>query len=117
MHKVVYRNAFLLMVLFTSLGFAASFPPDQEKQIRSIIEEHYSAWNQHDPKKMADLYASDGELQGLSTLWGRNRSEVEKIYADEQNTKMKNAHIAHDIKSIMMIKPDIAFVDVETDIK
>jgi uncharacterized protein (TIGR02246 family) len=117
MPMTVFCTLFPLLVLFASLGFAESFPPSQEKEIRAVIEGHYNAWNQHDAKKMAELYASDGDLLTTFNESGKNRNEVEKILAEEQNTKMKNAHIDHKIKTIRMIKPDIAFVDVQSDIK
>jgi uncharacterized protein (TIGR02246 family) len=116
MRKSICYLAFSLSVLFFSPGFAQSFPPNQEEQIRAIIDDHYTFWNQHDSKKMAELYASDGDLLTIFNEWGKNKKEIEKIYADEQNTKMKNAHIEHEIQSIRMIKPNIAFVDVESNI-
>lgn len=117
MQMAIYCILFPLLGLFASLGFAETFPPNQEKQIRAVIEDHYTLWNQHDPKKMADLYAPDGELLTIFNEWGKNRDEVEKIFAKEQDTKMKNAHIDHKILTIRMIKPDIAFVDVKSDIQ
>jgi uncharacterized protein (TIGR02246 family) len=117
MQQAIRNILFPLFMLFISQGFAESFPPSQEEKIRAVLESHYTAWNQHDPKKMANLYAPDGDLRTVFNEWAKNRNEIEKIYADEQNTKLKNAHIHHKIKSIRMVKPDIAFVDVESDIE
>lgn len=117
MQKIVVCIASTLLGLIGSLGFAESFPPDQEKQIRTVIEDHYTFWNKHDPAKMAELYAFDGDLRTIFNERANNRKEVEKIFADEQNTKMKDAQIKYEIQSIKMIKPNIAFIDVESDIK
>lgn len=117
MHKILCLAAFALLALFNSPSFAASLPADEEQQIRTILKMYYDVWNQHEPKKQAELYASDGDLRTVFNEWGKNRSEIEKIFADEQNGIMKNAHVDYEIKSIRMIKPDIAFADVESDIK
>ncbi len=117
MRSAVCFQAFLVMVLLASFGYTESFPPEQEKQIRAILEYHYAAWNEHDPIKMAEIYATDGDLRSLTNEWAKNRNEVEKLYTVLQNTKMKHAHINYEIKSIKMIKPDVAFVDVESEIK
>lgn len=117
MRKAACYTLFALSMLFASLGFAAPLQSDQEEQIRALLEAHYAAWNQHNPKKLAELYAPDGDLRTVFNEWGKNRGEIEKIFGNEQNSKMKDAHINHEIKSIRMIKPDIAFVDVESDIQ
>lgn len=114
MQKIILCNLFLMLALFTPV-FAQQKPND-EQEIGKVIEGHYAAWNQHDAKKMADFYASDGDLRTPWNETGKNRKEIEKIYASEQSRLMKNAHIDYSLKSIRLINPGIAFVDVESAI-
>lgn len=120
MQKFVYYPLILLLTLFASHAAAQPAPQkDSQKEtnvIRKIIDEHYDVWNKHDVKQMAALYAPDGDLRTPWNEVGKNREEIEKIYASEQANQMKNAHIDKTVKSIRIVKPDIALVDVESTI-
>jgi uncharacterized protein (TIGR02246 family) len=119
MYKIIFNSIFLLLILCTSQVVAQSTPPnptDDEKEIRGVIDNYYNAWNQHDAKKMAGYYAIDGDLRTPWNEIGQGRQEVEKVYASEMNKQMKDAQIEKSVKSIRMVKPTIAFVDVESTI-
>lgn len=111
---------YLLILTFSLLSFhvtAQTFPQNENNEIKKVIESYYAAWNKHDAKAMAALYAKDGDIRMPWNEYGTNREQIEGIFADEQAKKMKNAHIEEAIKTIRMVKPDIAFVDVESTIK
>jgi uncharacterized protein (TIGR02246 family) len=108
---------FYFMLLLAALPLHGDAPnQDDEKAIRALIETHYNAWNQHDPKKMVDLYTSDGNLRTTGSKEGKNHKEIEAILSHHFSHLMKDAHIEGSISSIQMIKPDLAFVDGESTI-
>jgi uncharacterized protein (TIGR02246 family) len=115
MQKIILYTLFLMLGLFTKV-YAQQMPQNEENDVRKVIETYYDAWNQHDVKKMAELYATDGDLRTPWNQTGKNRKEVETIYASQQTKQMKNAHINYSLKSIRMIKPSMAFVDSESTI-
>ncbi len=106
---------FYAILLLVAAPLSAQQQND-ENAVKDVIEAHYKAWNQHDTKKMAALYASDGDLRTSLNEVGKNRAEIEKIYSTEHSKMFKEAHIDKTIKSIRMVKPDIAFVDVESTV-
>lgn len=120
MQKFIFYSIFLLPVLFISQTFAQTAPKtvsvNSENEVKQVIDAYYTAWNQHDAKKMASYYASDGDLRSPWNEFGKDRKEVEAIFASEHAKQLKDAHIDHSVKSIRMIKPNIAFVDVESTI-
>jgi uncharacterized protein (TIGR02246 family) len=112
------RHALFCVLLFfaNSLFGAQSFPQEDEKAIKELIEAHYNAWNQHDAKKMASLYAPDGDIRTSLNQMGKNQKEIEQIYRSQHQTEFKDAHNEIKIHSIQMIKPESAFVEVESTI-
>lgn len=114
MKRVILFLILALMALTAAKAFANPFPPEQEKQIRVVINGFYEAFNQHDPKKVGEYFTPDGDFRTPWNQWGKNRDEVEKITTALFAGMMKNAHFEKSINSIRMIKPDIAFVDVES---
>jgi hypothetical protein len=73
----LFIYAWLLLAALPLHGATTpSLPQNDEKAIRDLITAHYSAWNQHDVKKMADLYASDGDIRTSLNQMGKNRKEI-----------------------------------------
>lgn len=117
MQKAIFISFFLLLLQLPSQAVAQPILQDQANEINRVIDGYYDAWNQHDTKKMAEFYAADGDLRTPWNEIGKNRKEIEAIYASEHVKQMKNAHIDKSVNSIRMINPNLAFVDVESTIK
>lgn len=111
MHKVILYAIFLLPALLV-----ADSQYVEETAVKNVIENYYNAWNKHDSKKMAEFYASDADLRTPWNEFAKNRKEIEEIFVSQHANMMKNAHIDFSIKSIRLVKPDIAFVDAESTI-
>lgn len=116
MQKYFIYALSLWMVLFNFQAYAQTDQQNDDTQIKQIIDAYYEAWNQHDAKKIATFYASDGDVRTPWNEIGTNRKEVEAVYAHEFKRYTKNANIKASLKSIKMIKPGLAFLDVETTI-
>src|SRR5690242_6528763 len=110
MYNIIFFFTLLLAALPLN-GEALPLSQDDEKAIKSLFDEHYSAWNQHDTKKMTHLYANDGDLRTSGNRNGKNHDEIEAIFFDQHSHQMKDAQIESSIDSIQLVKPDIAFVD------
>lgn len=89
---------------------------DDESAIKDLMQKYYEAWNAHDAKKLALLYAEDGDIRTPWNTVGKNRKEVEEIFASQFNKSMKNSHAGGSSPSIRMLKPNLAFVDLESTI-
>jgi len=114
------RNIIIYLMLHLAalplFGDAPALSQDDEKAIRDVFEAHYDAWNDHDAKKMALLYASDGDLRTTRNKEGKNQKEIEEVLVDLHSQNMKDAQVEGVIKSIQLVKPDIAFIDGESTI-
>jgi hypothetical protein len=54
-----------------------------DETIRKVYAEFVTAWNAHDAKKMANMYAIDGDLMEPDGMTAKHRDEVEKHFAEE----------------------------------
>jgi len=104
----------LPMALITSLSAAESSRKEDEQAIRQILEvDMINAWNRHDAKTLANFWSEDGDLL---TPWEKlaiNRDEIEKLFTNDFDGRMKNSQIKQKITRIRFIRPDMAYVDAD----
>lgn len=60
-----------------------------EAAIKELNEQWVTAWNAHDPKKMAGAWAEDVSVINPFGVRCGNRTEVEKLFEQEQGGPMK----------------------------
>lgn len=96
-----------LLALALALPVAAAASSDEEA-IEARAVEFAVAWNKHDPKAMAMLWAEDGDLINPFGRIARGRREIELLFADEHSTYTKDTMYTLDIRWIRMVKPDVA---------
>jgi uncharacterized protein (TIGR02246 family) len=115
MLKAILYLLFLFPVLSISGVEAQSqSQQDEERAIKKVIEGYYTAANSHDPKKMAEFFAVDGDMRTSWDEIANNRQEIENIFAFHHAKLMKNAHVEASITFLRQVKPNIAFIDVDT---
>jgi uncharacterized protein (TIGR02246 family) len=112
------RNALLVVLGVTlsatlaaqSLGTAAD-----EAAIKKNAEARTAAWNKHDGKALAALFAADGDrVTGQGYFSGR--AQVEKSYADRFQTVNKNASLKIDSEKLHFLTADTAVDDRDVTI-
>ena len=91
--------------------------PQDEQAIRKMATEFIAAWNRNDSKALAACFTTDGDLINPAGRIGRGRSEVEKILSEEQNGVFKGTRISMPQTHLRFLKPDVAIVDYEYEIK
>jgi uncharacterized protein (TIGR02246 family) len=79
--------------------------------IRKLYEDFTAAWNRHDPKAMASFWALDGDTTEPDGMTAKGRDEVEKHFATEQSTAMKNSQLKLTVESVWFLDADVAMVD------
>lgn len=116
MIKGILYSLFLLPLIFVASCEKSTSSPDKEP-FQDAVNRFESAWNNHDPKGMADFWATDGTL--LSP-WSNNvyagRDEIVKHFEKEQADGMKDSQIKLVIEKIRFIDPETAFVDADLTI-
>ncbi|MBX3025046.1 SgcJ/EcaC family oxidoreductase [bacterium] len=79
--------------------------------IRALYAEFTKAWNDHDAKRMASFWALDGDTTEPDGMVAKGRAEVEKHFADEQATAMKESTLKLTIDAVWFVTADVALVD------
>lgn len=105
----------VMVIFFMSLPFMKIMAQtEQDKDsIRRLLAEYVSAFNHHDPHKMASFWTEDGDL---ITVWGQlatNRTDVEKILRKNNEEKLKNSTLEESIEFMRFVTPDVAVIDVD----
>jgi len=105
------------LILVAALGFTApsANPADDLAAIKQNTTDFKAAWNKHDAKAIAALWAADGDL---IDPWGRTsvgRESVAKFFAGEHTGTGGLAKCTFDIKkdSPRLITPDVCVEDWE----
>lgn len=82
-----------------------------EALIRELYADFTAAWNAHDARKMASLWALDGDTIEPDGMVAKGRREVEKHFAEEQATAMKDSTLKLTVDSVWFVTADVALVD------
>jgi uncharacterized protein (TIGR02246 family) len=99
-----------------SLAVAASEKGGSEAQVRARSQEFVASWNRHDPKAMAGVWASDGDLINPFGRMAKGRNEVEKLLTEEQSGVMKGTTFTVMDMTVRMLKPDVALAEWDIEI-
>jgi uncharacterized protein (TIGR02246 family) len=108
----------LALVVGVALSVGVLAASDDEAAVKKHTADFAAAWNKHDPKAMAALWADDGDL---INPWGRvakGRPEVEKLFADEQTGKGPLRDSTFELKgeTVRFPTPDVAVDDWEISV-
>ncbi len=90
-----------------------SAPDDDIAAIKKNTAAFSAAWNKHDTKALAALWAADGDLIDPWGVTSVGRDAVEKFFAGEHTGMGKLAKSTYDNKKddIRLITPDVAIED------
>jgi uncharacterized protein (TIGR02246 family) len=82
-----------------------------DEEIRKLYAQFVTAWNAHDPKKMASFWAIDGDTMEPDGVTAKQRVEVEKHFAEEHSGPFKKTELKLTIDSVWFASADVAMVD------
>lgn len=106
---------FLLLVSTAAFGQRGpepkGEPTGEEAAIRETYKQFVAAWNRHDAKAMASVWAVDGDHMEPDgrTVFGRD--EVQKLFAIEHATVFKKSELHLAIEHVRMTTNDVAVID------
>lgn len=84
---------------------------ENEKQIRLLYEEFETGWNLHDPDKVADMWALDGDHQEPDGRSAKGREEVRMLLTKQHERVFKDTVLDLSIKSVWFVSRNIALID------
>lgn len=111
------RNAILVAVGVTLFATVASVQTKlgtaaDEAAIKKNVDARFAAWNKHDSKAIAALYASDADRVTVNGSFA-GRAQIEKSYADQFNDVYKSATLKEDLGKIRFLTPEVAIDDLD----
>ena len=103
----------VLSVLVCAAAFAS---PAAVDQVKARGDQFAAAWNKHDAKAMAAMFAPDGDLLNPVGRYASGRAEVEKLFHDEHSTFMKHSTYKNVRSSVHLLDADAAVGDWDIEI-
>lgn len=83
----------------------------EEQAIQSRIDSFVSAWNAHDIRVMAGVFAEDGDLINPFGRAAKTRPEIEKLIREEHTGPLKNSRMSLTTEGIRLLDTDVAVSD------
>ena len=113
------KIATLLCILFTSLAFAADPDPTAvaKAQITERATAYAAAWEKHDAKAIAVFYTEEADLVISSGESFSGRGAIEQSMQQWFDGILKDTTFAETIEKVRLIRPDLALVDSDIQIK
>lgn len=112
------QKPLLVIIGVTFLGIAAQTRSPgtaaDEAAIRRIREAHDVAYNKHDAKALANLYAVDCDRVTNAGVFYSGRAGIEKSYADAFRGPSQHATVRTESSSVRFLTSDTALLDVES---
>jgi len=78
----------------------------------AVMDRFMDAWNRHDAKAFAAIFAEDADFTNWRGTGASGRSKIEEFHAPMLATIFKNSHQAYTAIKTRFIRPDVAAVDV-----
>jgi uncharacterized protein (TIGR02246 family) len=83
-----------------------------EESIREVVKDCMDAWNKHDVKAFASLFAKDADFTSWMGQATTGRDAIEKYHEPLFATRFKTTHQTTENVKVRLIKPDVASVDI-----
>src|SRR5438445_5799526 len=107
----------LLVAAASSAVQGGNSPSTDEARIRQIIAEEESAWNRGDARAYASHFEEEGGFTNVLGTVYYGRHEFEERHARIFATVFKNTVLSMIVQKIRFIRPDVALVDVDTEMR
>lgn len=88
-----------------------------EKEIRTRAQDFSAAWKKHDPAAVAAFYTTDGELVTGQGRAFAGREAIQEAITGAFEGAMKDSTFVWTVEKVKLVKPDVAIVDYDAEIK
>jgi len=109
---------FIIMACAPAFAFAEdSTAGGVESSIKKHFKDFDQAWSRHDAKAVAAFYTEKGEIVTESGQTFSGREGIEQILSEGFDNTLKDSTLTVTVQKIRLIKPDVALVDSDLQIK
>lgn len=116
------RTAMLSMAVAVSLATPVAAQSDErsraadDARIRAIVAEQVTAWNAGDAVAFSKSFAEDGSFTNIRGTVFYGHKAFEDRHREIFATFFKESRLATSVNRIRFVRPDVAIVDVATEI-
>lgn len=105
----------LALIVSVATARRSNAADDESASIRKQCSAFVSAWNAHDPKAMAAVFAPDGDAIDPFGHAAAGREAVEKAFTADQtgNGPMRESSVEVLDEPIRLVTPDVALSDAD----
>lgn len=105
-------------VIMSSSAVRAQTPASSdETAIRAVVQRVQDGWNAHDAKAFAEPFAADADYVVVNGMRAKGRADIEKGHAFIFSNIYKDSHNVGTVKSVRLIRPDVALVHIEWNLE
>ncbi len=105
-----------LAVAMAGIPASARAADANEAAVKELNQDFVTAWNAHDPKKMAAAWAADVSLINPFGVRCSSRAEVEKLFEQEQSGVMKASTYKIDSFTLRKVCDDVMVGDWDSTV-
>jgi uncharacterized protein (TIGR02246 family) len=91
-------------------------PTDDEREVQQLLRELTDAWNRGDAKAYGARYLSDATFTNAYGSFYVGRAEFESRHEEIFGSLLRGTTVAMTIKKLRFVRPDVAIVDVVTEL-
>lgn len=108
-----------VVALGAALGLVMALAPratgaeSDESVVKARAAAFVTAWNEHDPKAVAAIFAEDGDAINPMGRAASNRAGVEKLLTEEHSGEMRECTLAFSDEKVRFPTRDVAIYDAE----
>jgi uncharacterized protein (TIGR02246 family) len=106
-----------MIILCWSLLMGSASGADQNSDqaaIRQTVMGLQEAWNRHDMKAFANLFAEDADFVNVAGAWWKGRAEIEQKHRAAHATIFRDSTLSVEEVDVRFLTPDIAIAHVLT---
>ncbi|MGA7930402.1 MAG: SgcJ/EcaC family oxidoreductase [Candidatus Sulfotelmatobacter sp.] len=106
-----------MIILFASFLMGSTSGADQNSDraaIRQTVMRLQEAWNRHDMKAFANLFAEDADFVNVAGAWWKGRAEIEQKHRASHTTIFRDSTLSVEEVDVRFLTPDIAIAHVLT---
>jgi uncharacterized protein (TIGR02246 family) len=83
-----------------------------QQAIEQVIRRFEQAWNDHDARAFASVFAEDADFTNVFGREAQGRTAIEQFHAPMFSTMFKNSRFTPTDTKVRFIRPDVAAVDI-----
>jgi uncharacterized protein (TIGR02246 family) len=113
--KTNHHSYWLVVIAFAGLLLttrAESKAETDQQAIAALVDRFMDAWNRHDARAFAAVFAEDADFTNWRGTSASGRSKIEEFHAPLFATIFKDSHLRQSAIRTRLLRPDVAVVDV-----